>query len=193
MAAFADALDLRTAVISRAQLPFIVEIWDQLVALVESDIFSRRRTSGGIFQSTVTVASGIGSLPTSCVEVLGLYDSNGYEYIQVPVAAVRAPGYFYAIDGATVITSLLSGTLDIDYYKTPDSLTLGLDTTNYVLENRPNLYFTGIMAEVGRYTGKSELTEIYAPMFEREFVLDRAQNNAYRFSRARVRLNMVTP
>lgn len=192
--AFADFLDLQTAVIERVKNVGIADVFPQLVKLAEADFNRRLRCREQMTTTTVTIAIGEANLPADFQEMIGVYDGAGREYINQPAQAlqtVQSRGY-YAIDGAK-IKAAADETLTVQYYASIPTLTTSTTTTNWLLARHPGLYLYGVAMQAAVYLGSAELVAALTPALEMEFRAVDAADASSRYARARVRVQGVTP
>lgn len=193
--AFTDYLDLRTAVVEEMAAPQVVDVFDRLTKLAEAHFNRKLRLNDQITQATVTFSSGSASLPSDFLEVLGLFDSSGYEYVQQPVHATKysGPRSFYAVQGANLVTQGADGARTLLYYARLSTLTASMTTSNWLLQKYPSVYLYGVQAEVAKHLRKVD--EALALSRLRDDAINEAiaDDERYRYSRARVRVQGVTP
>lgn len=194
MVAFADLLDLQTAVVERVKNAGITDVFPQLVRLAESDFNRKLRCAEQVTTDTVTVASGTAALPTDMQEIIGVYDGAGTEYIAQPLQVlkqVQTRGY-YAISGGNIVTKN-DEDLTIEYYASLPTITDSMTDSNWLLARHPNLYLYGVGMEAAKYLRDDELIASLAPALGLEFQMVAGADFSTRYSRARVRVAGVTP
>lgn len=153
----------------------------------------RLRTNALIQSATLVFSNGSAAWPDDMTELIGIYDAQGHEYVQQSLPASKPNGYWYAINGYNIETSLIEGTLRCDYYKRVLSIADDLTATNDVLYDWPNLYLYGLLVEAAKYLRDMELLGLYAPLLAREYADAKAADDRFRYSRARIRVGGVTP
>lgn len=193
MTAFSDGLDLRTAVVEYARAPKLAEVFPRLVKQVEADMNRRLRVNALIQSTTLVFADGTAAWPDDMTEIIGIYDAEGREYVQQSLQAAKPNGYWYAINGFNIETSLIDGTLRCDYYKKVLTISDDLELTNDILYDWPNLYLYGVLVEAAKYLRDMELLAMYVPLLAREYSDAIGADNKFRYSRARIRVSGVTP
>lgn len=192
--AFADFLDLQTAVIERVKNVGIADVFPQLVRLAEADFNRKLRCREQITTTTVTIASGVGGLPVDFQEIIGVYDGAGYEYVNQPSQTMRPPqnrGY-YTIEGAQ-IRATADETLTLQYYASIPTLTTSMTTTNWLLARHPMLYLFATAMQAALYLRDDALVASLTGPLELEFRAVDAADTSSRYARARVRVAGVTP
>lgn len=194
MTAFSDLIDLQTAVIERVKNAKIVDVFPQLVRLAEADFNRRLRCADQVTTSTVTIASGTAVLPTDVQEIIGVYDSAGNEYIGQPLQALKqtqSRGY-YAISGGNIVAKN-DETLTLEYYASVPTITDTMTDTNWILSKHPSLYLYAVAMQAAIYMRDAELVSALTAPLGMEFDAVSGADNAFRYSRARVRVQGVTP
>ncbi len=192
--AYADLLDLQTAVIERVKNVGIADVFPQLVKLAEASFNRRLRCREQITTTTVTITSGTAALPADFEEVLGVYDAAGNEYINQPVQSlqlVQARGY-YAISGSNIIAKA-DETLTLQYYAKLPTITDSMTDSNWLLQRHPGLYLYGVAFEAAKHLADAELAQAIDPVLGLEYQAVEAADASSRYARARVRVQGVTP
>lgn len=193
MTAFADALDLRTAVVEYAKDPNLTQIFPRLVRQVEAEFNRKLRTNALITSATLTFVDGTAAWPDDMSELIGIYDASGHEYLQQSLPAAKPDGYWYAINGLNVEATLINGTLRCDYYKKVLSIADDLESTNDVLYDWPNLYLYAILVQVGILKRDVEMVTGFGVLLAAEYASVKGSDADFRYSRARVRVGGPTP
>lgn len=193
--AFADQLDLRTAVIEHVGRSDIADVFPRLVKLAESGFNRRFKTQDMITTDTVTIASGVANLPADFIEALGLYDTNGNEYVAQPVQAVKTTGTrpFYAISGGQIVTNGYDGDRTLEYYAKLSTIGDSVTATNWLLTKYPHVYLYGVALEAAKYLKDVELAQATKTLLVEAEAEAHADDARARYSRARVRVAGVTP
>lgn len=191
--AFADYLDLRTAVIEIVRNSDISDVFPRLVALTESRFNRELRMAEQITSATVTIDEGRAALPSNVAEIIGLYDAMGREYLMQPSQAVSFNGYFFAIEGTSIVAPKLQGDLVLQYYATLPPLADGLTVTNWLLQKYPDVYCYGVGFEAAKYLRDVELSASIKGLLDDALRSARGDDHGKRYSRARVRVAGVNP
>lgn len=188
--AFTDLLDLRTAVIEHVQRPDIADVFPRLVLLAEANFNRRLRLKDQITSTTVTISSGSAALPADFLAVIGLYDTNGYEYIEQPIHAVKTSGttHYYAISGGNIVTKIADGSKTLEYYAKVPTISGSMTATNWLLTAAPALYLYGVGLEAAKYIRDVNMAQATAQILEDEYAAVLAQDDSARYSAARVRV-----
>ena len=194
MTAFADFIDLQTAVVEHVRNPSIADVFPRLVKLAEVGFNRRLRCREQISTATVTVSGGAGVLPADMAEIIGVYDAAGVEYIAQPLQAVKVSqgrGY-YAISGGNIVTRN-DEDLTVEYYAKVPTITDSLTDSNWLLQKHPGLYLYGVGMEAAKYLRDVETAQATSALLDMEYTAAAAQDDQDRYSRARVRVAGVTP
>jgi hypothetical protein len=195
MTAFSDYVDLRTAVIDQLGDRDIAKRFDRITKLAEAQLNNKLRMSEQITNTTVTFASGSAPLPADFLEVIGLYDSLGREYVQhspQKTALTNAQTYF-SEQGGNLISPNLSGDYDLQYYAVLSTLTASMTQSNWLLQKYPDVYFYAVLAEASRSAGQVEPAAMAMQMRDMAIRDAVADDTSRRFSRVRVRVGGPTP
>lgn len=194
MTAFTDFLDLQTAVVEHVQRPDIADVFPRLVKLAEVAFNRRVRCREQVTTSSLVVTGGVATLPTDFQEVIGVYDEAGAEYIAQPLQELRktqSKGY-YSISGST-LTTKNDETLTLQYYAKVPTISATMTDSNWLLQKAPGLYLYGVGLEAAKYVRDAEIAQATMPFLEMEFAALAAEDAQQRYSRARVRMQGVTP
>ena len=196
MTAYADFLDLRTEVVEYIGDPSIVDVFPRLVALAETALNRALRCREQISSSTLTFSSGSASLPSDFLEAIGLYDSSGYEYVQQPPQSLQftsGTSTFYAVLASSIIMTGADGDRTLQYYAKIPSVGDSMDDSNWLLQKHPALYMWAVSLEAAKWKKDAALIQSIQPMLSAELGAVRAQDDAERYSRGRVRVAGPTP
>ena len=189
--AFADFLDLRTAVIEHVRDASISDVFPRLVAMAESRLNRTLRMREQIVSGTITMVNGRADLPANFAEIIGLYDLNGGEYPQQ--ATHQQGGYFYSIQGAEIVAPRIVGPLRLDFYAMLPPLGDSLTTTNWLLARYPDVYLYAAAFEAAKYLREAELAAATKLLLDDALSTAKGDDEASRYSRARVRVAGVNP
>ena len=191
MSAFADFLDLRTAVIEHVGKADIADVFPRLVALAESRLNRTLRMRAQISTATITMVTGRAPLPADFAEAIGIYGPSGCEYVQQ--SPQHKHGYVYSIQGDDVVSSCISGDLVLDFYATLPPLSVSITTSNWLLARYPDIYLYAVSFEAAKYTHDAELATATKGLLDESIATAKSDDEAARYSRARVRIAGVTP
>lgn len=191
MAAFNDALDLRTAVVEHVGQPAIADVWPRLVSMAESRLNRTLRMRDQMTTATVDLTSGTATLPADFAEGIGLFHAQGYEYVMQPSQQKR--GKYYHVSGGNLVSEDISGELEFQYYATLPTLADSLTATNWLLTKYPDVYLYAVAFEAAKYVRDAELAAQTREMMSDAIAMAKGDDEAARYSRARVRVAGVTP
>jgi len=191
--AFADYLDLRTAVLEQLGRTDIADVFPRLVGKAEARFNRELRFREQITDGTVTMAGGRGTLPTNFAEMISVHAANGYEYPAQTMQYASQHGYYYSIQGSDMVSSQISGDVGISYYATIPPLAETVTTTNWLLARYPEVYEYATLFEAAKQVRDGETAAAADTMMRGAIVDARADDNRSRYSRARVRVQGCTP
>lgn len=184
--AFTDYLDLRTAVLEEVGDKSILDKFDRLTRLAESQMNRKLRTRGQITTLTITVADNEYTLPDDYVAVIGLQDGSGCEYVQdswTLNAYAEKYGRF-ACDGTRMVAP--NGEYTFSYYSKLPSVVE--NNTNAIFAEYPDFYLIAVKAEA--FKTLNRLDEAGLAMRETQRILGeiRRDDMSARFSAAEMRV-----
>lgn len=179
--AFADYLDLRTAVIEQVGSPDITDVFDRLTRLAEAWLTRNLRMSQQLQEVQVVVTSGIADLPADFAEMFGLYDQRGNEINQKTLQDLQND------------TSFPDGVYRIQYYAKIPTLTTSMTNTNWLLEAYPDVYLYSVAYEAARHMRDADMAQAMRQLREETVMNARAADHRARYARARVRVVGPTP
>lgn len=189
--AFNDFLDLRTAVVEHVKRPDIADVFPRLVALAEGRLNRMLRMRQQIASGAVTFSSGRASVPTDLVEIIGLFDASGCEYVQQSPQHKRCGTY--SVQGSDLVAMGISGDLTLDYYAALPPLGDSITTSNWLLAKYPDVYLYAVSFEAAKYIRDAELAAATKVLMDDAIATARGDDQSSRYSRARVRVAGVTP
>lgn len=194
MTAFADFIDLQTAVVEHVRNPSIADVFPRLVKLAEVTFNRRLRCREQITTATLTITSGSAALPSDYAALLGVFDAAGVELIQQPVQVLQEPqtrGY-YALSGSNIIAKN-DEVLSLIYYAKVPTITDSLTDTNWLLQKHPGVYLYGVGLEAAKYLRDADTAQATMPFLDMEIDAANGQDAQERYGRVRVRVQGVTP
>ena len=191
--AFADYLDLRTAVLEHVARPDIADVFPRLVKLAEAALNRRLRLRDMVTDWPVSFSSGLAPIPDDFLEAIGLFDASGREYVQQPLRAVRGSGAFYAVEGDWLRSQGIQGDCTLQYYAAIPTLTASNTTSNWLLERYPSVYLYAVGLEAAKYIRDVELAQTTRIVLDDEIASVQADDTRARYARARVRVQGMTP
>jgi len=192
MAAFNDLLDLRTAVIEHVGNADIADVFPRLVGMAESRLNRTLRLRDQITDATVTMTLGRGPLPADFAEALGLFRVDGLEYVQQSPQHRDRHNHYYSIQGSEIVAPLIEGIATLSYYATLPPLAT-MSSTNWMLARYPDLYLYAVGFEAAKYIRNAELAVQTKTLMDDAYYMARADDEAARYSRARVRVAGCNP
>lgn len=194
--AFADYLDLRTAVIEQARNPDVADVFDRLTQLAEARFSRELRLSDQITTATLTFAGGVADLPADYISTIGLFDANQCEMTQQTSQYVHsASGYshdFYAIEAGQILADG-DAARTFKYFAKVPTITGVMTDTNWLLAKYPDVYLYGVGHEAVRYLRDAENLSVSRQLMDEALSDARADDNRARRSRTRVRVAGPTP
>ena len=193
MAAFADLLDLRTAVVEQVGRPDIADVFPRLVKLAEAHMSRNLRTRAQVTSTTLTFVSGVASVPADFAEAIGLYDANGYEYVQQPLQQVKTRAWYYSMNASQFLVNGFEGDLTLEYYATIPTISGSMTDTNWLLARYPGVYLDGVAYEASKHVRDAEMGKAMRQLYQMELDDAAADDFGARYSRARVRVAGMTP
>lgn len=194
MTAFADFIDLQTAVVEHVRNPSIADVFPRLVKLAEVTFNRRLRCREQITTATLAITGGAAPLPSDYAALLGVFDAAGVELIQQPVQALQEQqtrGY-YGLSGSNVIAKN-DEVLSLIYYAKVPTITDSLTDTNWLLQKHPGVYLYGVGMEAAKYLRDAETAQATMPFLDMEIDAANGQDAQERYGRVRVRVAGVTP
>lgn len=191
--AFADFLDLRTAVIEHVGRPDIADVIPRLVKLAEVDMCRKFRLRDQVYTVTITPVLGVAPLPSDYLEMIGVYDNNRCEYIEQPLQPVRAQNKFYSIDQGNIIIPGVDEDLTVQYYGKIPTITGAMTDTNWMLEKHPDVYLYAVGLEAAKHIKDVGLIEATTQLYRSAQLEVHIHDERARHSRSRVRVSGVTP
>lgn len=178
--AFADYLDLRTAVIEQVGNPSVVDVFDRLTKLAENWLTRNLRMQQQLTETNVIVTNGIAALPDDLSEIFGVYDQRGIEVNQKTVQDLQDD-------------PLADGVYRVQYYAKIPTLTASMTTTNWLLQNYPDVYLYAVSYEAARHLRDIEAAQVMLQMRDDAVMNARGADHRTRYARSRVRVAGVTP
>ena len=194
MSVFLDYADLRVAVMDSVKDTTAIDVMDRMVEQAEVGFNRRLRCRQQITETTGTAASGVLALPAGYVELIGVYDAQGYEYLAQPLQELRTVqqrGYF-GISAAGIIVPV-DEALTVQYYAPIPTITATAGGTNWLLLAHPMLYLYGTVLECAKHLRDAELASATAQLLEGEYMAVHEIDQRQRYARGRVRVAGVTP
>ena len=192
--AFADLLDLRTAVLEDIGRADIADVFPRLVKLAESRFNRELRLRDQMTTSTLTFASGSAAIPADMLEIIGLYSPSGREYVAQP-SNVKLQGVrnYYAVFGGRIYVAHDDGDKFFDYYAKIPTIADSMTATNWLLDKYPDIYLYGVGYEAAKHIRDAEMAGASRGLLQEAILDARVDDERAKFARARVRVDGVTP
>ncbi len=172
--AFADALDLRTAVVEAVGTASVADVWPRLVSLAEARLNRELRTRWQIKEAVLNDVN----LPDDYVEALSLDDNLGSVPITVP--EIKS-----ALNNAVFPATLT-------YYAKLPTLSADLSASNWLLAQYPDVYLYACASEAAKYLREPEAAAQYEQLLGGALGASRRDDFTSRYAAARVDLSGVT-
>lgn len=179
--AFADYLDLRTAVIEAVGRTDIAEHFDRITKLAENWLSRNLRMQQQITETTLTLTGGTATLPTDYVESIAAYDSTGTELNQNTLQDIEAD------------TSTFEGNVKFQYYAAIPTLTTSMTTTNWLLAAYPDVYLYAVGYQAALDIRDAEMAQAMRVLRDDAVFDARTSDHRSRYGRTRVRVKGPTP
>ena len=196
MPAFADYLDLRLAVADHVGNRDISDVMPRLTQAAESWLNKKLRCRQQIVTGTLTFVGGEAAIPADFIEMINLYGLNGYRYNSGALADSRNWGTAwsrYSLDGSNIYIKGYSGDRDIQYYAKLPTLTASPTTTNWLLEDAPDVYLYAVGLEAAKYLKDADLVQATRTLLEDEMNTLKIDDDRARYSNTSVRVQGCTP
>jgi hypothetical protein len=196
MVAFADYLDLRVAVAEHVGNRNISDVMPRLVQMAESTLNQKLRHRKQITSGTLTFASGVTSLPADFLEMINVFGLYGSAMRAGSLADVNRSGSEYsryAIDGSDILIYGVDGDRDITYFAKIPTITTSVSSTNWLLQDYPNVYLYAVALEAAKFLRDMELAQATQALFAQALNDMKVDDDRARWSNTTVRIQMVTP
>lgn len=193
MTAFADLLDLRTAVVEQIGRTDIADIFPQVVKLAEAYLNRNLRMADQVTETTLTFASGVASLPTDYAAMIGLYNASGAEYVQQTHQTAYQDRCYYTVDGSDVKIFGFEGDLTAQYYAKLPTIADSMTDSNWLLQKYPSVYLYAVAFEAAKWKRDREMASDMGGLRDEAISDAMGDDASARYSRARVRVRGVTP
>lgn len=195
MTAFADFLDLRTAVIEHVGRAEIADVMPRLTALAEADFNRRIRHGVQVATDTLVFTGGIAPLPADYLEVIGIYNDLGHEYPLQSIQRTRASRArtMATIVGQSVRIEGFEGDLNLDYYAQIPTITTAMNATNWLLQRYPDVYLYGVGVEAAKHVRDADLAQVIGGLYQAALNNLHIDDDSERYARAQVRIAGCVP
>lgn len=196
MGAFADYLDLRLAVGDHVGNRDISDVMPRLTQAAESSLNKKLRCRQQIVTATLPFTDGVAVLPADFLEMINLYGPNGYRYNSGALADSRdwaSAWSRYSIDGSSIYIKGFTGNRDVQYYAKLPTLTASPTTTNWLLEEAPDVYLYAVGLEAAKFLKDADLVQVTRSLLEDEMNSLKIGDDRARWSNTSVRVQGITP
>lgn len=191
--AFSDHLDLRTAVLEQLGRTDIADVFPRLVGKAEARFNRELRFQEQISGVIVTMENGGAALPSDFAEMISVHGANGREYYaQTPQFALEN-GYYYTIQGDFIVSTMITGDVNLLYYGKIPTISNSVTATNWLLSRYPEIYEYATLFEAAKQIRDVETAQAAIAMLRDAIAEARGDDNRSRYSRARVRVQGCTP
>jgi hypothetical protein len=196
MAAFADALDLKTAVGDHVGNRSISDVWPRLVQMAETTLNQKLRTVWQETPLSLTFADGESDLPADFLEMIDAYGLCGYQMRASMRADSRLKGTSYtrySIGSGKIYIRGFTGNRDILYYAALPTLSASLSASNWLLERNGNVYLYAVGLEAAKFLKDVDLAQATKALLDGEMMSLKIDDDRMRWGGAVVRVQGMTP
>lgn len=196
MAAFNDALDLKTAVGDHVGNRSLSDVWPRLVQMAETQLNQRLRTVWQVTDATFTFASGESPLPDDFLEMISVLGHCGYQMRSGMRVDSHRPGTShstYSVGSGKVFIRGFTGDRDVSYYAKIPTLSGSLSATNWLLEKYPDAYLYGVGLQAAKYLKDVDLAQTTDQLFGFAIQAIKIDDERHRWSNSIVRVQGLTP
>jgi hypothetical protein len=168
MAAFVDALDLKTAVGDHVSNRSISDVWPRLVLQAETQLNQKLRTVWQVTDATLTFVDGEAPLPTDFLEMLHVYGPCGYQMRSGMRVDSRRPGTSfsaYSIGAGKIFIRGFSGDKEVTYYAALPTISGSLSASNWLLDQYGDCYLYGVGLQAAKYLKDVDLSTATDQLF----------------------------
>lgn len=196
MTAFADALDLKTAVGDHIGNRSISDAWPRLVQQAETALNQKLRTVWQVTDAALTFANGEAALPSDFLEMMHVYGPCGYQMRAGMRVDSRRPGTSfstYSIGAGKLYIRGFSGSKDIAYYAAIPTISGSLSATNWLMAQFPDAYLYGVGLQAAKYLKDVELAQATDQLFGFAVQAVKIADERQRWANGIVRVQAQTP
>jgi hypothetical protein len=196
MAAFADALDLKTAVGDHIGQRSISDVWPRLVLQAETQLNMKLRTLWQVTDATITMTDGEGDLPLDFLEMISVFGPCGYQMRSGLPADLKRPGTSfstYSIGGGKLRIRGFGGDKDVSYYAALPTISGALSASNWLLEQFGDCYLYGVGLQAAKYLKDVDLAQATDQLFGYAVQAVKIEDERARWSNGIVRVQAQTP
>lgn len=196
MAAFNDALDLKTAVGDHIGNRSISDVWPRLVQMAETQINQRLRTVWQVTDNTVTFTDGEASLPADFLEMIDVYGPAGYRMSSGLRSDLKRPGMSfsrYSIGSGKLFIRGYTGDKDILYYASLPTISGSLSASNWLLERYGDVYLYAVALQAAKFLKDVDLSVATDQLLSAALLAVKVDDERQRWANGLVRVAGMTP
>lgn len=196
MPAFNDYLDLRFAVGDHVGNRNLSDVMPRLTQMAESWLNRQLRVRQQITSVAVTFVDGVAPLPADFAEMLHVYTTCGGTLNSAPLSAFQRPGSVYSsyeINGTSLLIRSVQGDRDIAYYAKLPTLTASPTTTNWLLDQYPEVYLYAVGIEAAKFLQDVDRAQATDVLLRQAVQSVRIDDERARWSNSVVRVGGMTP
>lgn len=168
---FADALDLRTAVVETVGNASIADVWPRIVALAELKLNQKLRTRYQLTEAALTLPS---ALPADYLETAGYYQ-NGKRVTW------------------SITNDLTAGDYTLSYYASIPTIANSLTATNWLLQRYPDVYLYSVAVEAAKHLRDLDAVGALQALMDRAVMDLFIDDERARYGGAVIRVKGATP
>lgn len=190
---YADQIELRFAVGEYTGRRDLSNVMPNMIQRAEQRLNRELRHHQMLTGSTITLVSGSGALPSDFIQAFQVR-SGTCAYRQVTSNLVNQNvGSCYAVEGSNILMSGFDGDLSVTYYAELPTLTATPTTTNWLLNEGPDVYLYSVGVEVARFIRDKDLEADASAHRDLAISELKRDNFRHQYGDAKVRVQGVTP
>lgn len=196
MAAFNDALDLKTAVSDHVGNRTISDVWSRLVQMAETQLNQRLRTVWQATDATLTLTDGEAALPEDFLEMMHVYGLCGYQMRSGMTTDRHRSGMshtIYSIGAGKIYIRGFTGDRDVSYYAKLPTISGSLSASNWLLERNGDCYLYAVGLQAAKFLRDADLAKATDPLLATALNDLRIEDERTRWSNGIVRVQGQTP
>ena len=181
--------ELQTAVGNWSYRTDLTALIPDFITLCEADMQVRCKLTEFEASTTLTLTSGIATLPTGFVGHRAVYwdgdQTRPLKYLPPDrfdaSTNLAGLGTYFTITGGTIKVSPLQDGTVVMTYKARFTPLAASNTTNYLLTNYPDAYLHGSLVQMARYTKDSDAMATTMPLYEAAIKRIQSDNMARKY------------
>lgn len=196
MAAFKDCIDLRFAVSDHVGNRAISDVFPRLIQLGEQQLNQRLRTVWQQTDDTLSFQDGEADLPPDFLEMMNVYGLNGSQMRSGMRTDQHRPGTSfstYSIGAGKAYIRGFSGDRDITYYAAIPTLSNSLSSSNWLLQQFPDVYLYAVALQAAKFQKDVELSQATDQLLSFALQSIKVEDERARWSNGIVRVQGMTP